>query len=213
MSRDAWLQSIQTVHVLGAGLRSDRPAHQAFHDAGHLGYRMVPVHPKDAGNTLLGRPIRSQPWQSSEPELFILFLSPDRVLASLRQWLLQGRSIPFIWLQPGAEREDVIEFLDAAEIRYSKGRCWVVTVTEANLVCLNPKDDIPWFLQTMAQDGSECSLWRRFNSGASHTLDEPLEWVGDLYDLEGSDETIARYIRSLRQENETLEQAATRLSK
>jgi predicted CoA-binding protein len=213
MSGDAWLQSIQTVHVLGAGLRSDRPAHQAFHDAGHLGYRMVPVHPKDAGNTLLGRPIRSQPWQSSEPELFILFLSPDRVLASLRQWLLQGRSIPFIWLQPGAEREDVIDFLEAAEIPYSQERCWVVTVTEANLVCQNPLDDVPWFLQTMAQDGSECSLWRRFDFGGEHTLNEPLEWVGDLYDLERSDETIARYIRSLRQEDETLEQAATRLSK
>jgi predicted CoA-binding protein len=213
MSGDAWLQSIQTVHVLGAGLRSDRPAHQAFHDAGHLGYRMVPVHPKDAGNTLLGRPIRSQPWQSSEPELFILFLSPDRVLASLRQWLLQGRSIPFIWLQPGAEREDVIDFLEAAEIPYSQERCWVVTVTEANLVCQNPLDDVPWFLQTMAQDGSECSLWRRFDFGHEHTLDEPLEWVGDLYDLERSDETIARYIRSLCQEGELLEQAATRLSK
>ena len=213
MSGDAWLQSIQTVHVLGAGLRSDRPAHQAFHDAGHLGYRMVPVHPKDAGNTLLGRPIRSQPWQSSEPELFILFLSPDRVLASLRQWLLQGRSIPFIWLQPGAEREDVIDFLEAAEIPYSQERCWVVTVTEANLVCQNPLDDVPWFLQTMAQDGSECSLWRRFDFGSKHTLNEPLEWVGDLYDLERSDETIARYIRSLCQEGELLEQAATRLSK
>ena len=213
MSGDAWLQSIQTVHVLGAGLRSDRPAHQAFHDAGHLGYRMVPVHPKDAGNTLLGRPIRSQPWQSSEPELFILFLSPDRVLASLRQWLLQGRSIPFIWLQPGAEREDVIDFLEAAEIPYSQERCWVVTVTEANLVCQNPLDDVPWFLQTMAQDGSECSLWRRFDFGSEHTLNEPLEWVGDLYDLERSDETIARYIRSLCQEGELLEQAATRLSK
>lgn len=213
MSGDAWLQSIQTVHVLGAGLRSDRPAHQAFHDAGHLGYRMVPVHPKDAGNTLLGRPIRSQPWQSSEPELFILFLSPDRVLASLRQWLLQGRSIPFIWLQPGAEREDVIDFLEAAEIPYSQERCWVVTVTEANLVCQNPLDDVPWFLQTMAQDGSECSLWRRFDFGSEHTLNEPLEWVGDLYDLERSNETIARYIRSLCQEGELLEQAATRLSK
>ncbi|MBA4734920.1 MAG: CoA-binding protein, partial [Candidatus Poseidoniales archaeon] len=126
MGEDEWLQTVQTVHVLGAGLRSDRPAHQAFHDAGHLGYRMVPVHPKDAGNTLLGRPIRNQPWQSSEPELFVLFLSPDRVLDSLRQWLLQGRTIPFIWLQPGAEREDVIEFLDAAGIPYSQGRCWVV---------------------------------------------------------------------------------------
>ena len=75
MNDDGWLQSIQSVHVLGAGLRSDRPAHQAFHDAGHLGYRMVPVHPKDAGNTILGRPIRSDPWQSLEPELFVLFLS------------------------------------------------------------------------------------------------------------------------------------------
>ena len=36
MSDDGWLQSIRSVHILGAGLREDRPAHQAFHDAGHL---------------------------------------------------------------------------------------------------------------------------------------------------------------------------------
>ena len=212
MSDDGWLQSIQSVHVLGAGLRSDRPAPQAFHDAGHLGYRMVPVHPKDAGNTILGRPIRSDPWQSLEPELFVLFLSPDRVLAALRQWLLEDRTIPFVWLQPGAERDDVLEFLEAADIPCSHGRCWVVTVTEANLTCQTPLDTIPWFLQTMARDGSECSIWRAFESGSEHSLDEPLEWVGDLYDLRDSDETIARYIRSLRQENETLEAAAYRLS-
>ena len=213
MGDDGWLQSIQSVHVLGAGLKEDRPAHQAFHDAGHLGYRMVPVHPKDAGNTLLGRPIRSQPWQSSEPELFVLFLSPDRVMAALRQWLLEGRTIPFIWLQPGAERDDVLEFLQDANIAHSHGRCWVVTVTENDLACINRLDEVPWFLQTMAQDGSECSLWRAFESGSEHTLDEPLEWVGDLYDLRDSDETIARYIRSLQQEGETLNEVAHRLSK
>ena len=212
MRDDGGLQSIQSVHVLGAALRSDRPAHQAFHDAGHLGYRMVPVHPKDAGNTILGRPIRSDPWQSLEPELFVLFLSPDRVLAARRQWLIEGRTIPFVWLQPGAERDDVLEFLEAADIPCSHGRCWVVTVTEANLTCQTPLDTIPWFLQTMARDGSECSIWRAFESGSEHSLDEPLEWVGDLYDLRDSDETIARYIRSLRQENETLEAAAYRLS-
>ncbi|CAI8347845.1 MAG: hypothetical protein CMA41_02880 [Euryarchaeota archaeon] len=213
MDGNEWLQTVRTVHVLGAGLRSDRPAHQAFHDAGHLGYRMVPIHPKDAGNTLLGRPIRSHPWQSSEPELFVLFLSPDRVLASLRQWLLEDRTIPFVWLQPGAERKDVVEFLDAADIPFSQGRCWVVTVTEENLVCQQPMEGVPWYLQTVAQDGSECSLWRAFEYESDHVLNEPLEWVGDLYDLRDSDETIARYIRSLCQEDETLEQAAHRLSK
>lgn len=213
MGGDEWLQSIQSVHILGAGLRNDRPAHQAFHDAGHLGYRMIPVHPKDAGHTILGRPIRNTPWQNQEPEMFVMFLSPDRVLESLRQWLLKGHAIPFIWLQPGAERDDVIEFLEAAQIPHSQGRCWVVTVTEENLPCSNPLPSVPWFLQTMAQDGSECSLWRAFDHGSEYTLDEPLEWVGDLYDLEHSDETIARYIRSLRQESESLNDAAYRLSK
>ena len=213
MDGDTWLQTVRSVHIIGAGLRSDRPAHRAFHDAGDMGYRMIPVHPRDAGNTILGRPVRSHPWQNEEPELFVLFLSPDRVFASLREWLLEGRKIPFIWLQPGAEREDVLEFLENAGIRYSVGRCWVVTVTEGDLRCNQPLDAVPWFLQTVAQDGSECSLWRAFESGLDHTRDEPLEWVGDLYDLEDSDETIARYVRSLRQENETLLDAAYRLSK
>ena len=213
MDGDTWLQTVRSVHIIGAGLRSDRPAHRAFHDAGDMGYRMIPVHPRDAGNTILGRPVRSHPWQNEEPELFVLFLSPDRVFASLREWLLEGRKIPFVWLQPGAEREDVLEFLENAGIRYSVGRCWVVTVTEGDLRCNQPLDAVPWFLQTLAQDGSECSLWRAFESGLDHTRDEPLEWVGDLYDLEDSDETIARYVRSLRQENETLLDAAYRLSK
>ena len=212
MSDDGWLQSIQSVHIIGAGLRKDRPAHQAFHDAGELGYRMIPVHPNDAGHTILGRPIRSHPWLNSRPELFVLFLSPDRVIASLRQWLLEGRTMPFIWLQPGAERDDVLEFLADANIPHSHGRCWVITVTENDLSCTNQLGAVPWFLQTMDQDGSECSRWRAFESGSEHTLDEPLEWVGDLYDLRDSDETIPRYIRSLQQEDETLNEAAHRLS-
>ena len=212
MSDEGWLQSIQSVHIIGAGLRKDRPAHQAFHDAGDLGYRMIPVHPNDAGNTILGRPIRSHPWLNGRPELFVLFLSPDRVIASLRQWLLEGRTIPFIWLQPGAERDDVLEFLADANIPHSHGRCWVITVTENDLSCTNQLGAVPWFLQTMDQDGSECSRWRAFESGSEHTLDEPLEWIGDLYDLRDSDETIPRYIRSLQQEGETLNETAHRLS-
>lgn len=212
MSDDGWLQSIQSVHIIGAGLRKDRPAHQAFHDAGDLGYRMIPVHPNDAGHTILGRPIRNHPWLNNRPELFVLFLSPDRVIASMRQWLLEGRTIPFIWLQPGAERDDVLEFLADANIPHSQGRCWVITVTENDLPCTNQLDAVPWFLQTMDQDGSECSRWRAFESGSEHTLDEPLEWVGDLYDLRDSDEVIPRYIRSLQQEGETLNETAHRLS-
>ena len=58
MSADhEWLRSVRTVHVIGAGLKEDRPANRAFHDMKERGYRMVPVHPRDAGSTILGRPI------------------------------------------------------------------------------------------------------------------------------------------------------------
>jgi len=209
---DAWLADIRSVHVLGAGLRQDRPAHQAFHDAGHLGYRMVPVHPKDAGNTLLGRPIRPHPWIDDKPELFVLFLSPERVMGQLRSWLLEGRSIPFIWLQPGAESNDVVEFLESANIGHSVGRCWVVTVRDGNIHCSDSLEEQKWYLQTTSLDGSECSIWRTFDFGTQHSLTEPLEWVGDHLDLSRSNETIPRYIRSLTGVDESLEDAAVRLA-
>ena len=209
---DAWLADIRSVHVLGAGLRQDRPAHQAFHDAGHLGYRMVPVHPKDAGNTLLGRPIRPHPWIDDKPELFVLFLSPERVMGQLRSWLLEGRSIPFIWLQPGAESDDVVEFLESANIGHSVGRCWVVTVRDGNIHCSDSLEEQKWYLQTTSLDGSECSIWRTFDFGTQHSLTEPLEWVGDHLDLSRSNETIPRYIRSLTGVDESLEDAAVRLA-
>ena len=209
---DAWLADICSVHIIGAGLRKDRPAHQSFHDAGHLGYRMVPVHPKDAGNTLLGRPIRPHPWTDEEPELFVLFLSPERVMALLRSWLLEGRTIPFIWLQPGAESDDVVEFLESANIGYSVGRCWVVTVRDGEIHCKDSIEEQKWYLQTTSLDGSECSIWRTFDFGTEHSLTEPLEWVGDRLDLSRSSETIPRYIRSLAADDESLEQAAVRLA-
>ena len=56
---DAWLADVRSVHIIGAGLRQDRPAHQAFHDAGHLGYRMVPVHPKAVSYTHLTLPTKA----------------------------------------------------------------------------------------------------------------------------------------------------------
>ena len=65
------------IHIIGAGLNQDKPAHRTFIDAGHRGFRMVPVHPKAAGSSILGRPIVPHPWSTSNPELFVVFLSPD----------------------------------------------------------------------------------------------------------------------------------------
>ena len=207
-----WLSQVKTVHIIGAGLNQDKPAHRAFIDAGHRGFRMVPVHPKAAGSSILGRPIVPHPWSTSYPELFVVFLSPDTLFNQVRKWLIEGRNIPFLWLQPGADNEDIIDFLDNSNIKYSVGKCWVITINEQDIFASNPSRILPWCLQTKSVDGSECSVWNYFSSGTDYICDNPLEWVGDLLDLELSEESIPKYIRSLVKEGETLEDAAKRLS-
>ena len=207
-----WLRSVKTVHIIGAGLNSEKPAHQAFYDAGDKGFRMIPVHLKDAGSTILGRPIRPHAWSNDNPELFVFFMSSSSILQELRKWLIEGRNIPFIWLQPGAESAELEDFLSTSGINYSAGRCWVTTVNKENLTCTNPLPEQPWFLQTTAIYGSGCSTWQYFPVGSDYIRNAPLEWVGDLMDLQNSNDMIPRYIRSLVDDAETLEEAAIRLS-
>lgn len=212
MSDISFLRQTRSVHILGAGLNQDRPAHKAFHDMRGRGYRMIPVHPRDAGSTIEGMPIVPHPWASEEPELFVIFLSPVRTIALLRKWVIAGRHIPFIWLQPGAESEDAIDLLRDADIPYSTGRCWVVTSLENDISCEDPLPRLPWALQTTSTDGDGCSVWRYFTAGSDFLLEEPLEWVGDVMDLQTSNEQIPRYVRSLMEEGETLEDTAQRLA-
>lgn len=212
MSDLSFLGQIRSVHILGAGLNQDRPAHKAFYDMRGRGYRMVPVHPRDAGSTIEGMPIVPHPWASDEPELFVMFLSPIRTLDLLRKWVIAGRNIPFIWLQPGAESDDTTDLLRDADIPYSAGKCWVVTSLENDIFCKHPLPSLPWVLQTTSTDGDECSVWRYFTPGSEYMLGEPLEWVGDLMDLEISNEQIPRYVRSLAEEGESLMETAQRLA-
>ena len=89
----------------------------------------------------------------------------------------------------------------------------MVTVTEDDIICENPLPEQPWCLQTTSIDGSDCSTWQHFPAGSDYIRDSPLEWVGDLIDLQtSSSEIIPRYIRSLVNEGETLEDASIRLS-
>ena len=130
----------------------------------------------------------------------------------LRKWVVANRNAPFIWLQPGAESDDVLEFLNEAGIPHSYGKCWVVTCIQNDISCEDPLPKLPWVLQTTSTDGDHCSVWRCFPPGSDLKLDEPLEWVGDLMDLQSSDERIPRYVRSLRHDGESLLETAQRLA-
>lgn len=221
MLRDAHPAVVETVrkaksiHVLGAGMKADRPAHQAFHDLNGRGWRLVPVHPLDAGGSILGHPVRPALEGGVLPEVVVFFLAPERAKAAVRELVLrcEPSEMPLLWFQPGSEHEDVLEMLNEAGILHIVDDCIVRFILRHHLRAETPVQPTAWYLQTASEDGSGCSVWTV--ESALEDRQPPtaaLEWCGDLDDLRHSDHTVPRYIRSLRQPEETLEQLALRLA-
>ena len=73
--------------------------------------------------------------------------------------------------------------------------------------------DTPVRLQVQANDDSGCSVWSiESNTNTQPSPETSLEWCGDAWDLEHSQHTVARYIRSLAQPGESVADLAVRLA-
>ena len=48
------LSDINSIHIIGASLNKERTAHTAVGEISQRGWRVVPVHPRDAGATISG---------------------------------------------------------------------------------------------------------------------------------------------------------------
>jgi predicted CoA-binding protein len=204
-----------SIHILGAGLKPTKPAHQAVHDLQDKGWRLVPVHPKDAGGAILGRPIRPSIEDGIQPEVVVFFLAPERAKQAVMEMIMkyEHHDMPLLWFQPGSEHEGVLEMLNEAGILHIVDDCIVRFIQRHHLTSQDEVVPSPWCLQVASEDGSGCSVWTIESSSASKNAPPTtLEWCGDLLDLEQSNHTVARYVRSLARPEETIEALAHRLS-
>ena len=206
------ISDINSVHIIGAGLNKERTAHTAVGEISQRGWRVVPVHPRDAGATVSGSPIRSELEDGIELELVVLFLAPERAQKVVKKLLLKNlHHPPLIWYQPGAEDETSINWLEEAGWKVVYNDCIVRFLERNNMVI--SKIPFPWFRQVIDSDESGCSIWTVHEFGESSDLPvSKVEWVGDLLELEQSNHIIPKYIRGLVNENEDLENCARRLA-
>ena len=207
------ITSVDFVHVMGAGLNIERPAHNAIHDLSGRGWNPVPVHPTDAGGSIAGYPIRDAVDDGVPVDIVVLFLAPVRAREAVRKILVSnnGKS-SLVWFQEGAEDEIAEEWLNDAGWKFVKGDCIMRFLNRHDLV--NEPITIPWFRQIQSEDDLGCSIWsvHEFEEDCDKPSTE-LEWVGDLRDLEKSRLSIPRYIRGLRKDDESLEECARRLAR
>ena len=206
------ISDINSVHIIGAGLNKERTAHTAVGEISQRGWRVVPVHLRDAGATVSGSPIRPELEDGIELELVVLFLAPERAQKVVKKLLLKDlHHPPLIWYQPGAEDETSINWLEEAGWKVVYNDCIVRFLERNNMVI--SKIPLPWFRQVIDSDESGCSIWTVHEFGESSDLPvSKVEWVGDLLELEQSNHIIPKYIRGLVNENENLENCARRLA-
>ena len=210
------ITAASVIHIFGAGVNPEKPAHKAVHELSARGWAVAPIHPRDAGATINGFPIRPSLDEGVSPEIVVLFLAPERARGVVRSLILsQDHSqFPLVWFQHGAEDEDAISALEEMGADYVVDDCIVVNSNTNDLECENSILPQTWCLQIASEDGDGCSVWS-VQSSESAEFGPPtteLEWVGSLDDLKSSKHTIPRYIRSLQQESETLLQLANRLA-
>ena len=206
------LSDISSIHIIGAGLNKERTAHTAVEEISQRGWRVVPVHPRDAGATISGIPIRSEIEEGVRIEIVVLFLAPKRAREVIRKLLIRHiNSPPLIWFQPGAEDEISISWLEDAGWKFVYDDCIVRFIERNNLK--KPKISLPWFRQIIDEDESGCSIWTVHEVGEDLILPSTkVEWVGDLVELKQSNHIIPKYIRALVNDNESIEACARRLA-
>ena len=109
------------VHILGAGLNSEKPANSAVKDLSERGWNPIPIHPKDAGASISGYPIRPMIEDGIGPEIVVLFLAPKRAREAIRKLLIRNyESPPLIWFQLGQKmiyRKIGFKMLDGSSSR------------------------------------------------------------------------------------------------
>lgn len=210
------ITSSKVIHIYGAGLNQNRPAHTAVKDLSDRGWAVAPIHPKDGGATIDGFPIRPGLDNGITPEIVVLFLAPQRARDVVRNLIIRmdKDNFPLIWFQLGAEDDEAIEALDEMGVNYVFDDCLVRYCNRHDLICSNSILPQKWCLQTASEDGDGCSIWSVYSTD-SVNLDRPnkaLEWVGSIDDLANSEHSIPRYIRSLAEKNEDLYSLSLRLS-
>ena len=210
------VSSSKVIHIFGAGLDPEKPAHKAVHELSARGWAVAPIHPRDAGSTINGFPIRPSLDEGVVPEIVVLFLAPERARGVVRNLIINqdAENFPLVWFQHGAEDEDAIAALEEMSANYVIDDCIVVNSNTNDLCCENSILPQTWCLQTASEDGDGCSVWtvHSSDSEAEVKINSGLEWVGSLDDLSKSEHTIPRYIRSLKQNNESLLELANRLA-
>jgi uncharacterized protein len=120
----AILNTVKTIAMVGASEKQNRPSYFAFKYLLERGYRMIPVNPGHAGETMLGQKIYARLSDIPEPvDMVDIFRSPQYALPIVQEALLLKPRPHVIWMQLGVRSEEAAALAEASGLKVVMNRC------------------------------------------------------------------------------------------
>lgn len=116
----------RVIAVVGLSPKPDRPSHDVARFLQRKGYRVIPVNPGHAGETILGEPTYaslSEIPESEAVDMVDIFRRSESVPPIVEEALAALPGLKTVWMQIGVMHEGAAEKARAAGITVVQNRC------------------------------------------------------------------------------------------
>src|SRR5436305_6413372 len=118
------LNTVKTIAMVGASEKNNRPSYFAFKYLLERGYRMIPVNPGHAEETMLRQKIYARLSDVPEPiDMVDIFRASKHALTIVQEALLLKPHPQVIWMQLGVRNDEAAALAEANGMKVVMNRC------------------------------------------------------------------------------------------
>jgi uncharacterized protein len=118
------LNTVKTIAMVGISPRDNRPSYFAFKYLLERGYRMIPVNPAQAGQSILGQKVYAKLSEIPEPvDMIDIFRTSDQVLPIVQEALSLKPRPQVIWMQLTIRNDRAARLAEEAGLKVVMNRC------------------------------------------------------------------------------------------
>jgi uncharacterized protein len=118
------LTTVRTIAVVGVSANPVRPSYYVARYLGLRGYRVIPVNPGHAGETLFGETVRGRLSDIDEPvDMVDIFRRSEHVGPIVDEALEAFPGLKVIWMQIGVRNPEAAAKAEARGVEVIQNRC------------------------------------------------------------------------------------------